>query len=52
MSNHHNDRVLVREGARELSQQEVERVHGGRIGTATLCSFEPPNFKDGDPGEC
>jgi len=51
MSNHHNNRVLIREGARELSRQEVERVKGG-IGTATLCSFEPPHFKDGDPGEC
>lgn len=50
MSNHH-DRVLVRKGARELSQQEVDRVQGGRS-TATLCSFEPPNFKDGDVGEC
>lgn len=47
----HNSRVLVRKGARELSQQEIERVQGAR-GTATLCTFEPPNFKDGDTGEC
>jgi len=50
MSNHHN-RVLIRAGARELTQQEVEKVHAG-LGTATSCTFEPPNFKDGDVGEC
>jgi hypothetical protein len=51
MSNHHNNRVLVRSGARELSRQEVEQVGGG-IQTTTKCTFVPPNFKDGDPGEC
>lgn len=50
MSNH-NNRVLVRGGARELSREEVEQVGGGRL-TTTKCSFIPPSFKDGDPGEC
>ena len=50
MSNH-NNRVLVRSGARELSRQEVEQVSGA-VGTTTKCSFAPPNFRDGDPGEC
>lgn len=51
MSNH-NNRVLVRSGARELSRQEAEQVSGGAHTTTTKCSFVPPNFKDGDPGEC
>jgi len=51
MSNHENNRVLVRSGARELSRQEVGQVSGG-LHTTTKCSFIPPNFKDGDPGEC
>lgn len=50
MSNFSN-RVLIRRGARELSREEVEKVPGG-ANTATKCSFIPPNFKDGDPGEC
>lgn len=50
MSNN-TDRVLIRRGARELSQQEVEKVRGA-FGTQTSCTFEPPNFVDGDPGEC
>ena len=45
------DRVLIRKGARELSQQEIEKVRGA-FGTQTSCTFEPPNFTDGDPGEC
>lgn len=51
MSNHTNNRVLVRGGARELSRREVEQVGGG-LHTTTKCSFVAPNFKDGDPGEC
>lgn len=51
MSNHHNNRVLVREGARELNRQEVERVQGG-VGTQTLCTFRGATIADGDPGEC
>ncbi|MBZ5522884.1 MAG: hypothetical protein LAP21_11660 [Acidobacteriia bacterium] len=50
MSNHHN-RVLIRAGARELTQQEVEKVQGGK-GTTTVCTIDGPAFKDGDPGEC
>src|SRR5437660_1290548 len=45
------NRVLVRAGARELSRDEIEKVPGG-VGTTTKCSFVPPSFKDGDPGEC
>ena len=51
MSNQQNSRVLVRSGARELSRHEVEQVNGG-LHTTTKCSFAPPNFRDGDPGEC
>ena len=51
MPNHYGKRVLSRIGARELTQQEVENVNGG-IDTMTLCSFVPPNFVDGDGGEC
>lgn len=46
-----HDRVLMRAGARELSREEVENVPGG-VSTTTKCSFVPPSFKDGDPGEC
>lgn len=45
-----DNRVLVRKGARELTEPETDRVHGA-IRTETKCS----NFKghlDGDVGEC
>lgn len=49
------DRVLVRMGARSLSEKEIERVGGG-LPTDTVCTVPSstcPN-KDGDAsiGEC
>ena len=53
MPNCDHYRVLGRVGARELTQQEVENVRGGGgLETLTLCSFLPPDFVDGDVGEC
>lgn len=47
-----NNRVLMRQGARELTEQELNEVAGG-IHTATKCTFDPATgFKDGDHGEC
>jgi hypothetical protein len=57
MSNQEDNRVLSRAGARELTEEEVERVSGNGKGipqTTTACTF--PGVKlsalDGDPGEC
>lgn len=51
--NNENSRVLVRKGARELSEQEVETVSGS-IHTLTACTFDPQFGADGDAriGEC
>lgn len=50
----HENRVLSRTGARQLSPEEIRVVSGaGGIHTATLCSFNPTTGAvDGDPGEC
>lgn len=45
-----NDRVLSRKGARELTIQETDRIHGA-IRTTTVCTFYEGKL-DGDPGEC
>jgi hypothetical protein len=47
-----DNRVLIRRGARELNEQEVDKVSGG-LRTDTVCTFGP-NGKDGDTffGEC
>ncbi len=48
-----NNRVLVRRGARELTEEEVTQVSGAGRMTATKCTFDPATgFKDGDTGEC
>jgi hypothetical protein len=49
------NRVVIRRGARELTENEVDRVNGG-ISTTTACTVPTttcPN-KDGDAsiGEC
>jgi hypothetical protein len=52
MSN--QDRVLMRSGARELTEEEVKRVPAG-LGTKTKCTFAPTvSARDGDAqlGEC
>ena len=53
MSNQENSRVLGRTGARQLTDEESKKIHGG-IGTATLCTAPGPGHPhgDGDPGEC
>ncbi|MGD0987560.1 MAG: hypothetical protein ABR874_07105 [Candidatus Sulfotelmatobacter sp.] len=45
-------RVLGREGARELTAEEIQNVVGG-IHTNTACTFDSTTQKpDGDVGEC
>ena len=52
MENIDDIRVLLRQGARELTKEERESVIGA-IQTATKCTFDPATgFKDGDHGEC
>jgi len=47
------NRVLIRRGARDLSEEEMERVGGG-LRTATFCSINRLGQRDGDTflGEC
>ncbi|MBZ5506484.1 MAG: hypothetical protein LAO78_13580 [Acidobacteriia bacterium] len=40
------NRVLVRRGARNLNEKEIEQVSGG-LRTDTVCTFGP-NGNDGD----
>jgi hypothetical protein len=52
MTNHEDNRVLSRIGARDLTLRETDLVSGGRA-TTTKCTFEPTTkTHDGDPGEC
>jgi hypothetical protein len=49
-----NNRVLCRNGARELTEQETDRINGG-LRTLTPCTIGPgPHHRDGDAsiGEC
>jgi hypothetical protein len=48
-----NNRVLIRRGARELTEKEVKHVSGG-IHTLTACTAAPCGIRDGDSaiGEC
>lgn len=47
------NRVLVRQGARELTPTETDLVNGG-LRTLTLCTAGPCHRQDGDAsiGEC
>ncbi|MGH9571342.1 MAG: hypothetical protein ACRD4F_16985 [Candidatus Angelobacter sp.] len=46
-------RVIMRQGARELSEQELNTVAGATRHTTTKCTFDPATgHKDGDTGEC
>jgi hypothetical protein len=47
------NRVLVRQGARELTPTETDLVSGG-LHTLTLCTAGPCGQRDGDAaiGEC
>jgi hypothetical protein len=53
MTNERDNRVLGRIGARELSDQETQRVQGG-IHTLAPCSAPSPTFPNGDgvPADC
>lgn len=48
-----DNRVLCRNGARELTEQEADRISGG-LHTLTLCTAGPCGQRDGDAsiGEC
>lgn len=49
MSSNHPDRVLSRQGARQLTEQELTRVDGGGFNTDSCTrSLLPPYTKDGD----
>lgn len=53
MQNHYDSRVFMRQGARELSEEELSSVIGAARQTATKCTFDPATgHKDGDLGEC
>jgi len=45
------DRVLIRRGARDMTEQEVEQVAGG-LRTATKCTLTAAGALDGDLHEC
>jgi hypothetical protein len=45
------NRVLIRQGARELTGEEVEQVCGG-LRTATKCTLTAAGALDGDLHEC
>lgn len=45
-----DNRVLMRKGARKLTEEEAASATGG-FGTLTLCSIGPKG-PDGDPHEC
>lgn len=47
MTNERDNRVLGRIGARELSDQETQKVKGG-FATGALCSAPSPRFPNGD----
>ncbi|HLJ28169.1 MAG TPA: hypothetical protein VKY85_15765 [Candidatus Angelobacter sp.] len=53
MTNQESNRVLSRMGARDLSEEEVNDVHGA-VGTKTKCTPPSPTNPnpDGDHGEC
>jgi hypothetical protein len=45
------NRVLARQGARPLNDEEIMQVNGG-LQTETKCSCCINGKIDGDPGEC
>jgi hypothetical protein len=48
--NKKDNRVLARAQARELTENEAEKVSGG-VHTETVCTFNGTSL-DGDVGEC
>ena len=53
MTNERDNRILARIGARELSDQETQRVQGA-IRTGALCTGPSPAHPHGDgvPADC
>jgi hypothetical protein len=45
------NRVLARQGARALNEQEIQQVKGG-LQTKTKCTLPISGGVDGDRGEC
>lgn len=52
MSNQDDKRVLVRRGARQLTDEEAVSVNGGALHTLTVCTFFGIGHLDGDVNEC
>ena len=55
MSNHEDNRVLGRKGARVLTNEEAERASASGLPTDTVCTYDPRTGAiDGDVrlGEC
>ncbi len=48
MPDHNIDRVLVRQGARELSREEVEEIQGGQIPCRITFTHTPKGGSDED----
>lgn len=48
MKEQDNNRVLSRNGARTVTQQELDAVNGGVHTLSCTISLEPPFVKDGD----
>lgn len=50
MKEQNNNRVLSRNGARSVTQQELDAVKGGGVVHTFSCtvSLEPPYVRDGD----
>jgi hypothetical protein len=46
MSNNNDNRVLIRMGARQLTQDEVEQVAGGKLTFASVLATGPVNNPD------
>ena len=46
MSNNNDNRVLIRMGARQLTQNEVEQVAGGKLTFASVLVTGPVNNPD------
>jgi hypothetical protein len=46
MSNY-DERVFARSGAHELAPEELE-ILSSNLHTSLPCTFEPPNFHDGE----
>jgi hypothetical protein len=53
MSESQSERVVLRQGARELTPEELKTIVGAAHHTATKCTFDPiTQHTDGDTGEC